>query len=349
MGIAFSLVALAAEAHAQPRPEAKPQEPYRDQIVAEVEHEPITLHELELAARLTSEYRDLANNLPRNSTALRQSLEKQLELLIDERILLFECNREKITLSKDDEKRVDREIARIAEAHHGIEGLKVSLEKIGVPYDYFVERKRTNLLVGKLVAKSVSRDIYVEPEKLRKYYEEHKRERFRREAVTKFYEVDIYTVPARAHIPDEVKPIVDAKLWNGLEAQKFAEKVRERLAKNPTEWRSIAQSSTMDASAIERAGLVSLNGDAKVADSYGDLGAAVDALKPGEVSQVLASGVGFHVFCLKERSAEDVLPFSEVQHEIQERLRNEIWQEKMKAWLSRMKDEHPAHKYLSSE
>jgi hypothetical protein len=316
-----------------------------------VEHEPITLHELELRARLTSEYRDLKDNHPGNSVALRQSLEKQLELLIDERILLFECNKEKITLSKDDEKRIDREIARTAETHHGIEGLKISLEKIGVPYDYYVECKRTNLLVGKLVAKSVSRDIYVEPEKLRKYYEEHKRERYRREAVTKFYQIDIYSETTRVRVPEEVRSLFDAKpkLWNGIEAQKFAEKVRERLVKNPTEWRSIAQSSTMDASAIDRAGLVSLNGNGKVADSYGELGAAVDALKPGEVSQVLTSAAGFHIFCLKERSSEDVLPFSEVQHEIQERLRNEIWQEKMKAWLSRMKDEHPAHKYLSSE
>ena len=124
-------------------PAVKAPEPYTDQIVAEVEHEPITLHELELAARLTSEYRDLKQS--GNTQALRQSLSKQLDLLLDERVLLLECNRDKITLTKDDEKRVEREVERYAEPHGGVEGLKALLGKIGVPFDYFVERRRTSM------------------------------------------------------------------------------------------------------------------------------------------------------------------------------------------------------------
>ncbi len=345
----LGVLAASTEASAQPRPEAKPQDAYRDQIVAEVDHEPITLHELELAARLTSEYRDLKDNHPENNLAIRQSLRKQLDLLLDERVLLIECNKEKIALSKDDEKRIEREVDRQAEPHGGIEGLKALLSKIGVPYDYFVERKKTSLLIGKLLLKNVSRDIYVEPERIRKYYEEHKLEsRFHQEAVTKFYQVDIYTNPFVARIPDEIKQICP-KGWNETEAKKFAEKVRDRLAKNTTEWRSIAQASTMDASMVERAGLMQVTGGKPIAEDMGALGKAVDALKPGEVSQVLTSVIGFHIFCLKERSPEDVLPFSEVQHEIQERLRQEIWQERLKAWINQVKDEHRPTVYLPIE
>lgn len=346
--VSLALVgATAGTAFAQARPEANPVEPYRDQIVAEVEHEPITLHELELAARLTTEYRALKDNQHDNSAALKQSLEKQLDLLIDERILLFECNKEKITLSKDDEKRVEREVERQAEPHGGVEGLKALLVKIGVPYDYFVERKRTNLLIGKLLLKNVSRDIYVEPERIRKYYEEHKHQDFRRDAVMKFFQVDIYNELTNARVPDEVKPL--STKWSQDEAKRYAETVRKRLAQNPSEWRSIVQASTMDSSAVERAGFTQLAGS-KAADSIaGDLGKAVDALKLGEVSQVLTSGIGFHIFCLKERSGEDVLPFGEVQHEIQERLRQEIWQERLKAWINRVKEDHPPRRYLSSE
>src|SRR2546430_1665384 len=83
---------LARPALGQPRPEAKPQEPYRDQIVAIVEHEPITLHELELAARLTADYRSLKDNQG-DKTEIRKALEKHLELLIDERILLIQSNK----------------------------------------------------------------------------------------------------------------------------------------------------------------------------------------------------------------------------------------------------------------
>jgi peptidyl-prolyl cis-trans isomerase SurA len=340
-----ALLASALVASAQQNPATKPQETYRDQIVAEVEHEPITLHELELAARLTTEYRELKDNQPGNIAAIRQSLKKQLELLLDEKILVIECTKDKITLSKDDEKRIDREVERYAEPHGGLEGLKALLAKIGVPYEYFVERRKTNLLIAKLLLKNVSRDIYVEPEKIRKYYDEHKREKFRRDAVTKFYQVDIYANLAAARIPEDVKPLKDR--WNAEEAQRYAERVREKLAKSPSEWRSIAGASTMDQSAIDRSGLVQVPGVTPMADSMaGDLGKAIDALKPGEVSPVVRSAFGYHVFCLKERSAVDVLPFSEVQHQIQETLRQEIWQERLKAWIARVKDEHPVRTYL---
>jgi len=347
LSVLAALAALGAVAQAQSRPEAKPEEPYRDQIVAEVEHEPITLHELELRARLTVEYRNLRDNHPSDSRIIRETLDKQLDLLIDERILLLECQKEKIALDKTDEKRIEREVDRQAEPHGGIDGLKALLSKIGVPYDYFVEVKRTNLLVGKLLLKNVSRDIYVEPEKIRRYYDEHKQLRFRREAVTKFYQVDIWNVLAGARVPAEITSLQN--VWNAVEAEKYAKVVRDRLAKNPSEWRTISQASTMDASMVERAGLYQLEGNKSAEAQMGDLGKTVDALKPGEVSPVVPSAVGFHVFCLKERSQEDVLPFSEVQHEISERLRQEIWQERLKAWINRVKEDHPARKYLSSE
>jgi hypothetical protein len=341
--LVLSLLFVGAAAHGQSRPEAKPSEGYRDQIVAEVEHEPITLHELDLSARLTAEYRDLKDSQPGNHEALRQSLQKQLELLVDERILLLECTKEKITLAKDDEKRVEREVDRQAEPQGGLEGLKAVLKKIGVPYEYFVEKKRTSLLIGKLLLKNVSRDIYVEPERIRKYYEEHKREAFRREAVTKFFEIDVYNRLDGARVPDDVAPIQTG--WNDDAAMKYAASIRERAAKSPGEWRAIATAATMDASAVEKGGLVQVSGGKPLADEIGILGEAADKLKVGEVSPVVPSKLGYHVLCMKERSGPDVLPFSEVQREISEKLRNEIWHERLNAWIKRVKDEAITHVY----
>src|SRR5262249_9181269 len=145
LAVAGAFLLTPSLVHGQEGREAKPQDAYRDQIVAQVENVPITFHELELAARLTSEYRDLKGNQPNNGVAIRQSLQKVLETLIDERVLLIQCEKEKLKLTKDDEKRLEREVERQAEAYNGIEGLKASLTQIGVPYDYFVERKKTNI------------------------------------------------------------------------------------------------------------------------------------------------------------------------------------------------------------
>ena len=140
------------------------------------------------------------------------------------------------------------------------------------------------------------------------------------------------------------------KAWNDDEAMKFATSIRERAAKSPSEWRAIATAATMDASAVEKGGLVQVAGGKPLGDEIGILGEAADKLKVGEVSPVVPSKLGYHVLCMKERSGPDVLPFSEVQHEISEKLRNEIWHERLNAWIKRVKDEAITHVYtLPSE
>ena len=403
--VSFALVSTAFMATLAPgvaraqqsRPEAKPTDAYRDQIVAEVEHEPITYHELELAARLTAEYRDLKGNQPDNKRALQQSLVKILETLIEERLLLQQCTKEKLTLTKEDEKRLDREIERQAEAYNGVEGLKVRLKDIGVPYDYFVERKKTNILITKLIFKNVSHEIYVEPERIRRYYEENKHEKFKRDAVTKFFQIDIYRDLASNRIPTDLvkhasevaakkdvvnqlappsptsefdpvegvrvpraapspppKPsvleVLENEGWNSATARHYAEQVRVRLLSDKTAWRQIATDTTMNAAAVSDGGLVQVAGDKPLADQMGPLGAAADRLQPGEVSPVIDDArSGFHIICMKQRSPADVLPFSEVQREIADRLRNEIWQERLKAWIGKIKADAFYRIYLPSE
>jgi hypothetical protein len=333
----------------RPRPEAKPADAYRDQIVADVEHEPITYHELELRAQLTAEYRDLKDNQPDNKRAIQQSLHRLLETLIEERLLLQQCSKDKLTLTKDDEKRLDREIERLAEPHGGIEGLKRVLARIRVPYDYFVECRKTNLLITKLLFKNVPHDTYVGPQLIRRYYEENKREKFKRDAVTKFFEIDVYTDVDfnSTRVPAEVKKL--EKQWSAETARKYAGDVRAKLVRDPNAWRQIATESTMNVASAVEGGLVQVAGDKPLVDQMGLLGEAADKLQPGEVSPVLETKLGFHIICMKQRSPADVLPFSEVQREISNRLCDEIWQERLKAWIGKVKAEAFYRIYLPAE
>src|SRR5438105_13697588 len=105
----------------------------------------------------------------------------------------------------------------------------------------------------------------------------------------------------------------------------------------------------MNAAEDEDAGLVQVDGDKPLADQLGILGEAADKLKPGEVSPVIETKVGFHIICMKQRSPADVLPFSEVQREIADRLRNEIWQERLKAWIGKIKGDAFYRIYLPAE
>ncbi|MBI3725518.1 peptidyl-prolyl cis-trans isomerase [bacterium] len=340
-------VSLAGAARGQGQSEARPPEAYRDQIVAEVEHEPITLHELEVRAQLTNEYRELKKANPENSQVLRNYLEHTLDLLVNERLVLLECKKDKIALTKEDEKRIDRIVEHQAQIQGNLDELKKSLATIGVSFEAWVELQRSNLLQGKLLLRKISRDIYVEPERLRRFYDEYKRERFRRDAVTKVLEVEISLDLKTSRVPDEVKAL-EGK-WCADEARRYAETVRERLVKSPSEWKRIASECTMNASEVESGGLIQVSGSPPklLADQF-VWGEAADKLKVGEVSPVIATKHGYCLICMKERTGEDFLPFSEVQHEIGELLKTKLWTERADAYARRLREDAFIRFYVPS-
>ena len=52
---------------------------------------------------------------------------------------------------------------------------------------------------------------------------------------------------------------------------------------------------------------------------------------------------------MKECSRPEPLPFSEVQREIADKLRTEIWQERLKAWIKKVREQTETQVFLSSE
>lgn len=119
---------------------APAQDEYADGIVAVVEGEPITRHELELQCRLEPEW----HRLPRGPSEARDALRRaQLDRLVELRILLTIAKEQKLVLTPQDEARVQSTIERIAEQYRGINGLRQLIEgDMGVPWDSFVAMQR---------------------------------------------------------------------------------------------------------------------------------------------------------------------------------------------------------------
>jgi len=318
------LVGLAAAASAQEDAERS----YPDGVVAVVEGEPITRHELELACRLDEEYQ----SLPAGDTKARHEVQRrQLDVLIREKVLLLRAEADGVDLSPPDERRLDRAVARMAEAYRGEEGLRRALAREGVPYDYFVARHRTSLLIDKLLLQAVSREIFVSPAQIRRFYREHEG-RFSHEGETRIRRIDVYPDPAVAYrVPSEVAARVEAEAWDPAA---YAEELRARvLAGEP--FAEVAEQGSMgakfDTDEVFPSGF-------DLQESFlPPLGATIERLEVGAVSEVLRTERGtYHVVILVDRREPGVLPLPEVQGEIERTLQNEIYATRRQDWIDQV-------------
>lgn len=348
LALASLAMALLGASPARSQTPPPPGPAYADGIVAIVEGEPITMHDLELACLLHPEYHDL----PRGDSLERQEFRRAIlhdgaqdgELgLITQRVLLNVAKESKVELSSDEQARLDQEIARVAERHRGgIDGLRLALQQIGVPYDYFVERKRTNLLITKLLLTSVSREIFVTPAEIRHNYEKRHAE-FERQGEVRLRQIVLYLDPAEwswrpiRQLPPEVVKQINDKTWD---ARAFAASLRERLAAGELAFEQaqrlysmgnvIDREEVFSPLALHTAGLFPPVPDRVAALAVGELSDVIEtsgSVRPGPVQAL-------HLVLLVDRQERGVIPLEEVQDRIEMDLKEEVWAKRRDAFIA---------------
>jgi hypothetical protein len=227
-----------------------------------------------------------------------------------------------------------------------VEGLRRALEAIGVPHDYYVARKRANMLIGELLLKNVSREIFVAPEQIRRYFREHP-EKFPRPGRTVLRHLLIYAdaSPQTAiRVPTAVSALA-REGWGMERARALAQEVRGRALEPGADFAALAREWTMGDHA-ESGGLYVFGETVDLLDPVGEI---AQRMKPGEISEPIASRVGYHIVQIVERRPAGVLPFEDVQREIEARLKSEAWQERLRAWIKRLREDSEVSVYLPSE
>jgi parvulin-like peptidyl-prolyl isomerase len=341
----LALLSACAEAKAQPEPPRH----YADEIVAIVEGEPITLSELELACRLHPEYHDLAEGASRERQEFRRRVledgaqPESGELgLITQKVLLQKAKELKLELSETDQARLDQDLARVAERHRGgIDGLRAALSQIQVTYDYFVGRKRANLLITKLLMQSVSREIFVTPTEIRHQYEKNLK-KYEREGQLRLRQLVLYLDQAEAPStpPPGIKALVDAGVWD---ARAFAASLREKIAAGELAFEEAQRQFSMSRGRGELEERVFTPDTLRTSGLFPPVLRRVETMAVGELSEVIESSgstyragpvAALHLVLLVDRQERGVVPLEEVQQEIELDLKEEVWSQRREAWIA---------------
>ena len=268
-------------------------------IAAVVNDEIITSGETEEAIAQT-------NGAPRQAVLSR---------LVERRLILQKARQGGVTVSEEE---VEEAIQKTEAWFPSKEFFEQQLARQGLSADRLRHHYRDQLIVKRMVDHEVKPWVSTSPQELRDYYHRH-REEFKE---PEMLHLSTLLIRRRDNPKEEKKAKALAQdLWHRIKSGESFEVLARQSSEGPRR---------------EEGGDL---GWVEPHKFLKEISETLNSLKPGEVSPVLETAVGYHLFQLKERKSAGVVPFRKAKG-ILEKL---VWEEKMQAryrqWIETLKKE----------
>lgn len=269
--------AWAAATGATPPPSKSRQPILLDRIIAVVNDEAITSRELEERANFAMKQLAQQGTTPPPKAVVERQI---LERLIGDRVQLQFA---KETGLRVEDAELERAIARIAEQNKiTVQTLRATLEKDGIPYSKFREDIRNEIVMTRLREREVDNKIVITESEIDALLSASANEEMRSDEVNLSH--ILVVVPENAS-PEQVQA-----------RRARAEEALAQLRKG-TDFRQVAAAFSEAPDALQ-GGVMGWRAGERLPTLFYD---ALKSMKPGEVSELLRSGNGFHILKLNER------------------------------------------------
>jgi peptidyl-prolyl cis-trans isomerase SurA len=289
-----------------------------DRVVAVVNDEVILLSDLNVMlnpfiSRL-GEYQYSQQQQEQLAYRLREEI---LNQLINEKLTDQQIKKHGIEISK---KEVDNSIEQMKQANRLTdEDLRSALSEQGLSMEEFREKIREQILRSKLVNQEIKSRIVITREDIKRYYDQE----YGNQNESKKYHLRsiLMQVPARAN--EREKSAIENKMQS----------IHEKLEQGES-FTDMAKIHSIPALASSGGylGAFTLNTIApRIRDAVADL-------KPGEFSPVLDTEQGYQIFFLDKIESYEGEPLEEVSAEIEEKLYNQIVDERFNFWLEDLRN-----------
>ncbi|MDR4496896.1 MAG: peptidyl-prolyl cis-trans isomerase [Candidatus Scalindua sp.] len=248
----------------------------------------------------------------------RELLNNAVEELIERKILVQEA--EKLILSDPDksaavEKQLESFLQGAVDEVGSLFKFYELAHKQGIdPLKKRVELKK-DIMVDEILRENVYRKIHITPKQIKRYYEEHM-EDFSEEGSLSFRQIFVRFSSYDSH--EEAKSFAEELLKKLKNGEKFADIAKE-YSQGPHSYKG------------------GLWGADEVKDFRKDLVADIEKLKKGEISQIVETSIGYHIFKVEDVTHAKNLSFKEVQSKIENILFRDVFLEKKKEYLEKLK------------
>lgn len=237
-----------------------------------------------------------------------------IERLIHDKLLLSEAKRRKIEV---DDKEVKAKLDEVRQRFPNEEDFERTLAAENIVLSDLEKRFKERLMIDRLVETELRKDISVAPNEILRYYENHKEE-FGEPKKVKLRAILIRTEEGRSE----------------EEALASAKEILDRIAKGG-DFAILAEKYSEGPYATSGGDM----GWVEEGELMGRINDLVFSLDTNEVSTVLKTNLGFHIFKVEQKSDSRTMQFHEVKERIEQILYNNKTQDKLKTWVERLKED----------
>ncbi|MBI5143667.1 MAG: peptidylprolyl isomerase [Candidatus Omnitrophica bacterium] len=283
-----------------------------DKIVVIVNNEIITQREIDrVLMPIYEQYRALyyGDELVKRLDEARQ---KVIEQLIEDRLILSEAKKLNIEI---DEKDVEARIDEVKKRFSSKEEFDQALSNQGLTLKDLTMRYREQMMTRRLIDQKVGSKVTVSPVEINHYYEEHINEYIQPEETALR---NILIRPKGTIAPEKALDLAKEILRRLQEGGDFA-----LLAK--------------EYSGGPNANEGGLMGYVKKGDLLPEIENVVFNLKEGELSGIIQTSLGYHIFKVEEKRERKTLSLSEVRNDVEEAVFREKVKDRLKGWLEALR------------
>ena len=307
MGALALIVACAAAPSLMATPRIAQAQDDLDRVVASVDGDPITVHDLKAFAAINKV--TLSDPGDMNSPGTKSVLKG----VISERLLESEVKKFK---DQVEDRQVDEYISNFEQGNGLTDAqLRAQLQSQGHTYEEFRKHSRMELQKMIMIQKEVRGKVNISPDEVKSYYDAHPQEFSVGKETFKLAQI-LIAVPANA-TPAQVEA-----------ARAKADSIHKQLI-DGADFGKLARQYSDDDSKGQGGEL----GDFSRGDIIDPIQNAIDHMKAGEISDPIRTDHGFHIVKLEEHEQSGAKPFSEVSGQIQDKLVSQKAQQQFGTWV----------------
>jgi len=309
----FSLVAIISLAQIQNTSARE----LLDQVVAVVNDEAITQSELDSVLRPVYEDFKAQFSGQELMRELNDARQKILSQLIEDRLVYQEAIEQGIEVTEDE---IEEDMSGFRESFETDRQMQAALKGQGLSMKKLRERIKKQIMIRRLHDFEIRSKVLVSPLELEKYYEENKKE------YSGQVKVRVRSITIKKSPEAREKGLLDET------AKGVIENIQAKLAQGG-DFAELAEGHSEDTHA-EAGGLGEWLEDGSMIPVINDV---IFSKKVGEVTEIIETPLGYHLFKIEERKDGKAQSFDEVRDQIHNQLYREKTLKRFNEWMSELK------------
>lgn len=283
-----------------------------DKVAIVVNDEIITDREIERQLAPIYEKYKMVYSGPKLVEKLEEAKQKLAQQMIEDKLLYSEAKKQNIEI---DEKEIDAKVQEVIRNMGSRETFDRALLEQQLTVKDLKERYRQQFMARRMIDRKVGGTIMVTPVEIEAYYNKN---------------INEFKQPEKVKLKNILISI--KKYPDPMKALSLARDISKRLREG-CDFDGLAKLYSDGPGAAEGG----LMGYVKQGDLLPEIEKAVFSLKPGEVTGIVQSSLGYHIFKVEDKEEAKMLSLSEVRREVEMAVYKEKVDAKIKGWLEGLK------------